>query len=164
MNPSRTENIVRFIFIFLGAGMCLAMAASGNVNFGGEWKLNQSKSDPGSRPFPQTRVEQIVQNGASIEVVITDTDATGASLKTTWKYRSDGTPTENKQGGLSLTTTGTWNGDVLVLEDVGTLKSAGELHIQQRWSLSADGKILTVKRHIKVQTGEFDQTLTFDKI
>jgi hypothetical protein len=55
-----------------------------------------------------------------------------------------------------------WVSGVLTFEGKGSY-NGGDLSVSERWSLSADGKTITIARHLAVSEGETDQTLILEK-
>ena len=56
----------------------------------------------------------------------------------------------------------TWDGDALLIETKGQFGDV-EFTSKQKWTLSEDGKTITVVQNISSSMGEFTQTLLFDK-
>ena len=76
------------------------------------------------------------------------------------KYTTDGKQAENANPPSKGSAK--WDGDKLVVDSVRDFQGA-ELKFHEVWSLSADGKMLTINNHITAPQGEFDLTLVFDK-
>ena len=55
-----------------------------------------------------------------------------------------------------------WDGETLTIETQGTFGD-NAFTMKDKWSLSADGKVLTILRHFSSGMGETDQKLIFDK-
>jgi hypothetical protein len=55
-----------------------------------------------------------------------------------------------------------WDGDALVVESQGKFGDL-DFTMKQKWSLSDDGKTLTVAQSVGTSMGDFSQTLVFDK-
>jgi hypothetical protein len=75
-------------------------------------------------------------------------------------YTIDGKECTNHVRGNLVKSTARWDGDELVIDSqVFALREAA---IQDRWSLSADGKTITLRRHM---TGAVtaEQTVIFDR-
>ena len=75
-------------------------------------------------------------------------------------YTVDGKECTNRVRGNLVKSTARWEGDELVIDsEVFALRQAT---IQDRWALSADGKTITLRRHM---TGAVttEQTVVFDR-
>ncbi len=146
-----------FIIVAAFAMTFLAAQSQAATNFSGEWKLNTAKSDYGPIPAPELMTRSIKHDDPVIQV---STHQKGAQGETTTdlKYTTDGKPAENK----GSKGTAKWDADKLVVDSVRDAQGA-ELKFHEVWSLSADGKTMTINNHIVAPQGEFDLTLVFDK-
>jgi hypothetical protein len=147
----------RFTVVALFAAMVLAAQAYGAPNLTGVWKLNLAKSDYGPVPPPETMTRTINHNDPSLQISTYQKGAQGEAT-TELKYTTDGKPAENK----GSKGTAAWDGNKLVVDSVREMQGA-ELKFHEVWSLSADGKVLTINNHLTAPQGEFDLTLVFDK-
>jgi hypothetical protein len=174
--------------LFLIAGLMtafvlavVAVSASGGVNFAGTWNLDKAKSQG---------LDQRMENAESVACVITQDDKT---LTMEWKIaggqqggpgsgggmgRGQGGPrtfnldgkevmSEGQMGGSSAMKA-TWSSDMssLELSSVRTGNRDGQefkFTTVDKLSLSADGKVLTIKRHSESPRGTTDSTLVFNK-
>jgi len=80
-------------------------------------------------------------------------------VTTELKYSTDGKPAVNGPTEGSAH----WEGDKLVIE---TSRDYQQTKLTQReeWTLSADGKTLTIATHVKLPNGEFDVKQVFEKV
>jgi hypothetical protein len=76
----------------------------------------------------------------------------------TLTYGIDGKPYKNKAGDNDVTSTLKWEGDVLVVEST-VWAPQGEATIVDRYSLSADKKVLTQNRKISVPGQQIPHTI-----
>jgi hypothetical protein len=76
-------------------------------------------------------------------------------------YSTDGKETANTIRGNAFKSTAHWDGDQLAIESKGSL--GGNVTLKDRWSLSADGKTLSLQRHASRTLGSTDQTYVFEK-
>ena len=58
--------------------------------------------------------------------------------------------------------TAKWDGDALVVESKGSFGD-NPFTMKDKWTLSADGKVLTIQRHFSSGMGEMDQKMVLDK-
>lgn len=146
-----------FTVIAVSALALLAARAQAAPNLTGVWKLNLAKSDYGPVPQPETMTRTINYNDPSLQISTYQKGANGEAT-TELKYTTDGKPAENK----GSKGTAKWDGDKLIVDSVRDLQGA-EIKFHEVWSLSADGKTLTINNHLVATQGEFDLTLVFDK-
>jgi hypothetical protein len=134
---------------------CLPLLAA--PNFSGNWVLNIAKSQYGQFPAPDV-MTRLVQMQPSQIFMSTYQKGSQGEVTSQLKYTTDGKPSVNG------TSTGTarWDGDTLIVESSRTLQGA-KLTQRDLWTLSADGKTLTIQSHIKLPNGEFDVKQVFEK-
>src|SRR5215472_7943397 len=114
--------------------LCCASAVAA-PNFTGEWKLNVAKSNYGGFPAPESMTRRINHQGVAL------------SLSTAQK---------GAQGEVTSELLYTTDGNVCV--------NQAELKERDVWTLSADGKTLTIAAHITLpQQGAFDVQQVFEK-
>jgi hypothetical protein len=135
----------------------LAAQAQAGANFTGVWKLNLAKSEYGPVPQPDAMTRTINHNDPSLQIS-TYTKGAAGEVTTELKYTTDGKPAENKGSKGSAK----WDGDKLVVDSVRDYQGA-ELKLHDVWTLSTDGKTLTINSHLTVPQGEIDMTQTFEK-
>jgi hypothetical protein len=137
----------------------LAAHAQAATNFSGEWKLNLAKSDYGPAPQPEFMTRTIKHDDPVLQMSTHQKGAQGEAT-TELKYTTDGKPVENAKPPSKGSAK--WDGDKLVIDSVRDFQGA-DLKFHEVWSLSADGKVLTINNHATVPQGEFDLILVFDK-
>ena len=126
-------------------------------NFSGSWMLNVGKSQYGQFPAPEVMLRTVQIQGTQLTMKTYQKGAQG-EVTTELKYTTDGKPSVNgaNKG------TATWYGDKLVIESEREAQGA-RLTQRDEWSLSADGKTLTVNTKVKLPNGEFDVKQVFEK-
>jgi hypothetical protein len=77
-------------------------------------------------------------------------------------YTTDGKPSVNKVQGGESKGAAQWIGDKLMIESERVFQGA-TLKQKEIWSVSADGKTLTIDAHVSVPNGEFDVKQVFEK-
>lgn len=152
----RTQRWAGFLLLVVGAA-----AANAKPNFTGEWKLNASKSEFGPMPAPASRVDKIKHADPDLAV---STTASGPQGEATFdlKYTTDGKECTNELRGNPTKSTAAWDGDALVINTKANFQG-NDITLTDKWTLSEDGKTLTVARHIKAPQGEFDQKTVLEK-
>lgn len=144
--------------VFLSALTALALsAAAPGPNFSGHWKLNVEKSKLDD-PYQEERTVDHKDPDLTVSLkAVSD----GEEEESTAKYRTDRKETRNMLEGDPLFTTAHWDGDALVF-DSQLISDTDTIEFHDRWTLSADGKLLTVTRKQKVGRDEHDLVFVFD--
>jgi hypothetical protein len=135
----------------------LALPASASPNFSGHWKLNVEKSKLDD-PYQEERTVDHKDPDLTVSLKAV---ADGEEEESTAKYRTDRKETRNMMDGDPLFTTAHWEGDVLVFESQ-SISDTDTTEFHDRWTLSSDGKLLTVTRKQKVGRDERDLIFVFD--
>lgn len=146
---------MRYSALFLiAAGSAFAQA-----NLSGNWMLNLAASEYGQFPAPQVMMRTIAQEENAIRLSTFQKGAQG-ELNSELRYSTDGKPSAN---GDSLGTA-RWEGSRLVIESTRKVQ-ANELKSREEWTLSGDGKTLTVVTRIELpQQGTFSVKQVFEKM
>jgi len=141
------------------------------ANFSGTWKLNEGKSELG----------QFGARGAASKIVVDQkADGTVAVTTTTTNFQGEEvTATDNLTAGKEVEGPGgfpgskkkstlKWAADEqsLTIANVVSGEFNGqsfEVKVDQAWSISADGKTLTVATSISSPQGDFSNKAVYDK-
>ncbi len=127
-------------------------------DFSGEWKMNGAKSEFGKMMAPQILTRSIRHHDPSLAYSSYQKGAQG-EVRTEIKYTTDGQPCVNQES----KGTARWIGDDLLIEYTRPFHGL-EISSKEIWSLSGDGKTLTISSHVSIpQQGEYDVKLIFDK-
>ncbi len=137
--------------------MALALPLLAAPNFSGSWMLNVSKSQYGQFPAPEVMMRSVKMQGPLLTMSTYQKGAQG-EVTTELKYTTDGKPSVNGAN----TGTASWSGETLVIESSREAQGA-KLTQRDVWSLSPDGKTLTVNTHLKLPNGEFNVKQVFEK-
>ena len=150
---------------FIGIFAILALAALpalAKPDFTGDWKLNGSKSTFGDFPGPDSMTIKVAHAEPKLT---TDSKQSGqmGEIEMHSTYTTDGKECTNEGfQGAPMKSVVKWDGDTLGFETKGQFGDA-DFTMTQKWTLSDDGKTLTIAQHITTQMGEIDQKLIFDK-
>lgn len=129
------------------------------VNFSGTWMANLSQSKiRGALPAAIVAHIQHADPEMQQELVITRED--GSEARAVFLCRTDGDQTKTELNGSPIRGGARWEGDELVMETWVQLGSH-EMHLCDRWSLSADGRTLTMEHRDGDLAGQrtvFDRT------
>lgn len=153
-----TSRRIRAIFPLL---LLAALPALAKPNFTGDWKLNTSKSKFGDFPAPDSMTYKVKHDEPKLT---NDTKMTGQfEFEQHLNFTTDGKESTNEgfQGSTSKSIV-KWDGDTLLIDTKATFGD-NEINISQKWTLSADGKTLTVLQSFKGPQGDLQQTYVFDK-
>ncbi len=146
--------------VILVAACGLALAQD-KPDFSGEWKMNPEKSDYGMVPKPEKMIRKIGHQEPNLQVATTQTGPRGETT-TESKLVIDGTEQVNRLGNTDVKSTPRWDGATLRIDSKRPLNN-GELIMQEKWTLSKDGKTIAIATHIITQMGETDITVVLDK-
>lgn len=141
--------------------LALAAGAFAKPNFSGNWKLNPEKSDFGPMPPPEKMERSITQEESTIKWNQVQVGQQG-EVKSEMTYTTDGKPSTNKTPRGEVTGTAAWDGDVLTITTKREVQGM-EITQAERWSLSEDGKTITINNKVTAPQGEFDLKVVFDK-
>ena len=137
----------------------LAGAASPNLT--GDWKLNLSKSDLGQMPPPSSMTQKIAHEDPKLKLSVKQSSDMG-DFEWEANYTTDGKECTNTFRDNEAKSVVKWDGDALTFDTKGKFGD-NDFNMKDKWTLSADGKVLTVERHISSAMGEGDQKLVFEK-
>jgi hypothetical protein len=145
--------------------------AQDKPNFSGTWKLNVDKSDFGPVPGPSVQTDVIEQNGQNIKInVSAETEAGKKEFTVT--YVTDG-----KEVALSADAPAAHPAPEVTLESISAAWEGATLVVNQkltygdqpvtgvsRYTLSPDGKVLTISSEYASQMGDASRTFVFEKV
>lgn len=141
--------------------VCAVSAA--DPDFTGIWSLNESESDQRrlpDRPWKQMRVEL---KDTEIRCLPVEPAAEPkAADKLLMSFATDGRQTVHAAGGGSGKSIAKWEGAALLINTIVTTPSRNYTQMD-RWKLSRDGKVLTVRRQIVTLHGETESFLIYEK-
>ncbi len=152
----------KHFFVAAVAAVCLMLAspAMAKQDFSGTWKIVLDKSDFGPMPAPE-KVEQVVeQKENDLKVNWTSVSQQG-EMKLELNYSTE-KETTNTFRNAPMKSTAKWEGETLVV--VSKLEVQGnEIVIQDTWSLSDEGKTLTMDRKLNTPQGDIEMKQVFTK-
>jgi hypothetical protein len=168
-------------FLYMLGGLSLIVLAVGlasaqeKVNFSGTWLLDKSKSDVSELLGAGERAEKlqdaslmmvVKQQGTTLKVTRT-LKAEGEEKQRTFLYKTDGNKTTNTTPrGRSIVSKASWEGKNLVIVSTSELTILWKeisANIKEVWSLSPDGKTLTIDAQIHSPRGDQRVRALFDK-
>lgn len=151
---------MRVLLVFLLFALS-APAQQAKPNFSGKWALDLGKSNLDVNTTGIVRVDHIQHNEPKLVHEITAKLPQGRHASRV-VYTTDGKSNVNRLGKQNVTSTTRWDGNKLVtvshLQDKGTT-----VETKETWELSANGKVLTVEREMKLPTRTVQHRLVFNK-
>ena len=138
-----------------------AAAAAAPPNLSGDWKLNISKSEFGEMPPPTSMSQKITHDDPKLTVSLKQSGAMG-DFDATANYTTDGKECTNTFLNNPAKSTVKWDGDALTIETKGKFGDT-DYTLKDKWTVSADGKVMTIARHFSSSFGEGDQKLVMEK-
>lgn len=130
-------------------------------NYTGDWKLNAGKSDFGPMPAPEKMNRTVKHEDPNLKITTTQTGPQG-EFTSELNFTTDGKPSTNKVRGQDVTGAAKWDGDTLTVSAKREVQGM-EITTNERWTLSEDGKTLTIDNKINTPQGDFDVKLVMDK-
>ena len=149
------------IIAALGISTAVAQTPS-HPNFSGEWHMDSTKSDFGQFSMPSVLIRAITQKDPDLSIETTQRGASGEQKSNVY-YRTDGVDTVNHLSTGVGTSHAFWDGNTLVIGTKMKGKNDVEIEMEERWTLSADGKTLTTTSHIGTSRGSTDLKLVCEK-
>jgi hypothetical protein len=149
---------------FAAALLLLAIAALpalAKPNFTGDWKLNPSRSEFGQMPAPSSMTMKIAHDDPKMTNHMKSVSDMG-EFEADSKYTTDGKDCVNEIFNSQFKSVLKWEGDALLIESKGSFGD-NEFSMSDKWTLSEDGKTLTIARTFKSAMGEGGQKLVLEK-
>lgn len=155
--------MTRNILLTLAASVATAAFAyaADPVNLSGDWKMNAARSDFGQRPAPEKLERKIAHEGVNLTIATTMSSPMGES-NTETKYTTDGKECVNTTRMGEVKSTLKWEGKVLVVSSKFSVQG-NEITSVDRWSLSEDGKELTVDTNLTAPMGQMTMKTVMEK-
>ncbi len=152
---SRSITRARVILAFT---LCFALEAAPDPDrdFSGVWILDEHASDLRSLPSTPGALLNVTQQGAVIQ--ITELDQHGNS-PVAWTYRTDGSPSKFQVHASRMNSLSKWEGAALITSTLVT--GPQNFSMTDRWQLSSDHNVLTIRRQIQTLGGETEATFVY---
>jgi hypothetical protein len=157
------------IAILTMAVLFCTAARAGHPDFSGTWNLNEAKSSlsEGGRRMISVKLA-IVQQADSILVERVSRRETGEERISKEKMSLDGKPCDTGSPERPRTSAAVWSADgkFLVVNSTSVFERDGnrmEIKSTESWTLSGEGKVLTIELISTSPRGERKATLVYDK-
>jgi hypothetical protein len=160
MNHVMNRRSILPILVLAGLSATVAMAAD-KPDFSGSWKLNASKSDFGPMPAPDKLDRTIKQAEGKLTFTTVRAGQEG-EMTTETTYTTDGKESVNKVRDMEVKSVAAWDGDKLIVKSKREVQGM-EISLVETWTLSKDGKVLTIVNNASTPQGDFTLTTVMDK-
>lgn len=131
-------------------------------NFSGEWKMNAGRSSFAPLPAPDAMVRKVSHEGSHLKIATTQSGQQ-QDITTELSYTTDGKVCENTIRGKTVTGTAKWDGSNLVIDSQREVQGM-QIGQRETWTLSGDGRTLTIVNHVQTPQAGFDITIVFEKM
>lgn len=153
------------VFLTVAALACTCFAQD-KPDFSGTWKLNFGRSDFGPSRAVFTQTDVIQQKGQTIKVTVafeTEKEKRQFTVTLVTDGKEIEVPKDVREPGVtSQNDASSWEGAVLVVHHKDTYGSSTVTSVS-RYTLSPDGKALTLSQDFTTQNGAKRRTLVFDR-
>jgi hypothetical protein len=165
MTPNRILSGI-VLAVLAGVGWAAALPAApvtstGATDFSGTWVLNVMRSDFAGETPPSSKMQQVEHKEGELIVTIDEIGERG-TVHGVAHYTTDGQDSVNDVLGHPMTSSISWDGAVMIMRTWGRFGNLDVMLID-RWSLSPDGRTLTIARQFQGHGQIIDQTLVFDR-
>ena len=138
------------------------------VDFSGNWRIDEARSDPGGRDDGTADALEVLQFRDEIVVARTTLSEYEDSTVTKDRLPLDGTPSRSELRGATRVTAARWSemGDALLLESTVTLRwggSTSEMKSVEEWQLRDGGRQLTIRRSSTSPWGRSSATAVYER-
>jgi hypothetical protein len=144
-------------------GLLFAIALSAETNYSGVWKANLESSKLPGGPKPAKYVVIVTQEGSKLTELIGAWDQRGGERRTTLTFdtAAGAKPSMNSMRGLPMRTKPAWDGANLVLDSA--VAGQRPAKIKETWTLSPDGKTLTLSAVNTINNQSMNTAMVLDK-
>ncbi|MBM3763091.1 MAG: hypothetical protein FJW36_22950 [Acidobacteria bacterium] len=151
--------MIRRIFLMLVP--VAIMIAADKPDFSGHWVVDLAKSDFGMMPPPEKMERHIEHKDPEMKIKSYQKSERG-EMNAESSYSTDGKEAKVQMRGREAKVKANWKGTKL---NVATKSEFNGMEIGQSemWSLSEDGKTMTIENTITAPQGEFTTKLVFTK-
>jgi len=166
----------QWIFLLIVACFTLSGMADGKVNFSGEWKLNESKSNYGKFPLcifggdrRRSKTMKIAAHADFLTVDVASSSPDGALVTRQEKLVFDGKQNETTYVGVQREkSSASWSGDgqTMTVNSVRSLDKNGnkaDFTVTEVWKLINGGKSISIQVNERSNSGKHTMTLVYDR-
>lgn len=141
-----------------------SLLAAGDPDFSGMWALNESESQirrSQDTPWKRMLVEHKDTDVRCTPAEQPEPDAKKAP-RMTMQFATNGKEIAHPIGDATGKSIAKWEGSALMINTIVSSPQRSFTRMD-RWKLSRDGKVLTVRRQIVTLQGQIESTLIYDK-
>jgi len=152
------------VFAVSAVSATAVTAQSKAPDFSGQWELNPTKSDfgPMAQQAPTKGTLTITQTASSLKYSQAITTPMGDQTNSQ-EFPLDGTDhTATGMDGQPATSSAKVDGEAVVV-NTKMQREGADITMASRWTLSPDGKVLTIDRQIGTPMGPLTMKLVYDK-
>lgn len=145
--------------------LALTLCAAAKPDFSGSWKTNAAKSDFGPMPPPDKWDMVVEHKDPALKVKTTMANQMGERTNEA-SYTTDGAETTVGEGQGQTRAVVTWDGDSILIKTTRKANMQGEeieIKGSEKWTLSGDGKSITVDMTLTAPMGEFNMKRVMEK-
>jgi hypothetical protein len=154
-----TRTLAALAFVTLSAGTAAAQPKAPDLN--GEWELNVAKSDFGPMAGAITKATITVEQSPTVFKFTQALVTVQGNQSATQEFTLDGKETTvTAPTGQTIVKSAKVDGDALVLAGKVQGTDQGQT---ARWTLSADGKVMTMDQQVSSPMGALVMKMVFDK-
>jgi hypothetical protein len=140
--------------------MCAGMAFAADPDFSGTWTLNDARSEQQRLPVAPWKLIKVEHKDSQVRCVPVD-PAPDPKKTAMMNFVTTGRETAHPLGDASGKSIAKWEGSALL---INTLVSGPSSYTQMdRWKLSRDGLVLTIRRQIVNLHGDSESILVYEK-
>jgi hypothetical protein len=160
------------IFLLILCTMLLvpgyAFSAKAKPDFSGTWVFSEDKSEMGEGRFMRSTKMVVKQDGNKFDIERTRQGRDGQERTSTDNLTLDGKEVTNEAQFGTTKTTAQWSedGTSIVINTLRSFEREGEtmeMKGKEVWTLSGDGKTLTIQSESSSPRGDRKATLVYDK-
>ena len=137
------------------------LLAADKPDFSGHWVIDLAKSDFGMMPPPSKMERDIDHKDPSMSIKSIQVGERG-EMKNESSYTTDGKEATIKMRNREAKVKAKWDGNKLKVNSKSEF-NGNEFTQEETWTLSDDGKTLTIDNAIKAPQGEFTTKSVFTK-
>ncbi len=139
-----------------------ASAAARAKDFSGKWKADLARCDFGSMTPPKSFI-RTVEQGSLYVTIVADLETERGRRSSELRFTLDGEESVNHVEGTRVTGLARMLGSHLLLTTTRTVEGK-KVVLDELWSLSPDGKTLTVEGLVRTPVGEEPILVIFEKV
>lgn len=155
-----------FAAVLLSVVASLPAPQAAKPNFTGKWTLDLAKSDFGQYPPPDSISHVVDHKEPNIKITTTTQTKEFGESTNEQNLTTDGKENPNKMRVMGaeqdVKSTARWDGEKLSTSTAFDAQGT-RIEINDSWSISEDGKFLTVVRVAKTPQGEFSFKTVYNK-